>query len=54
MTVRQIRGFWGDIVCSPFFAFGVDCETPGAHETGLFEIMNKVKKRFISVCFCGK
>lgn len=38
----QIRGFWGDIVCSPYFGFGIDCETPSKHEEGLFEIMNKV------------
>jgi hypothetical protein len=38
----QIRGFWGDIVCSPYFSFGIDCETPGPLEQGVFEIMNKV------------
>jgi hypothetical protein len=38
---KEIRGFWGDIVCSPYFGFGIDCETPGKFEEGLFEILNK-------------
>lgn len=29
-------------MCSPYFGFGIDCETPGKFEEGLFEIMNKV------------
>jgi hypothetical protein len=36
-----VRGYWGDIVCSPYFAFGVDCDTPNPHAEGLFEIYNK-------------
>lgn len=39
---KEVMGFWGDIVCSPYFAFGVDCDTPNKFAEGLFEIYNKV------------
>eukprot|EP01039_Chlorochromonas_danica_P005549 gene5549-6111_t len=38
---KQVRGYWGDIVCSPYFAFGIDCDTPNKLAEGLFEILNK-------------
>jgi len=39
--LKNIKGFWGDIVISPFIGFGIDCYTPGDKERGLFEIQNK-------------
>jgi dynein assembly factor 3 len=39
--LKGIKGYWGDIVVSPYLSFGVDCATPGELEDGLFEIMNK-------------
>lgn len=39
---KEVMGYWGDIVCSPYFAFGVDCDTPNKFAEGLFEIYNKV------------
>lgn len=36
-----MKGFWGDIVISPYFSFGIDCETNNKHSEGLFEIINK-------------
>lgn len=44
-----MKGFWGDIVCSPFFALGVDCDTPNKHAEGLYEIINKVRYSYIIV-----
>lgn len=41
---KEIRGYWGDIVCSPYFSFGVDCDTPNKLAEGLFEIINKVRQ----------
>lgn len=41
-TFAQVKGFWGDIVCSPYFALGIDCDTPNKHAEGLYEIINKV------------
>ncbi|CAE7648766.1 Dnaaf3 [Symbiodinium microadriaticum] len=46
---KEIRGFWGDIVASPYFAFGVDADssspplsaTAASYADGLFEILNK-------------
>jgi dynein assembly factor 3 len=38
----QVMGFWGDIVASPYFAIGVECDTPNKHAEGLYEIVNKV------------
>jgi dynein assembly factor 3 len=40
--ILQVMGFWGDIVASPYFAIGVDCDTPNKHAEGLYEIVNKV------------
>ncbi len=41
----QVQGFWGDIACSPYFALGIDADTPNKHAEGLFEILNKVRRR---------
>ena len=30
------RGYWCDIVCSPFVPVGLDCETPNDHAEELF------------------
>lgn len=41
---KEIKGFWGDIVGSPYYGFGIDADTrtPANNEAeGLFEIMNK-------------
>jgi len=38
---KEVRGFWADVVASPYFTFGVDCETPNKAAEGLFEIQNK-------------
>ena len=35
------RGFWCDIVTSPFIGFGLDSEMPNKNAEGLFEIYNK-------------
>jgi dynein assembly factor 3, axonemal len=35
------RGFWCNIVTSPFLGFGIDSEMPNRHAAGLFEIYNK-------------
>ena len=40
--LSQVKGFWGDIVCSPYFAIGIDSDTPNKHAEGLYEIQNKV------------
>jgi hypothetical protein len=31
-------------MCSPYFALGVDSDTPNKHSEGLYEIINKVTK----------
>ena len=38
---KEVRGFWADVVASPYFTFGVDCETPNKFAEGLYEIFNK-------------
>eukprot|EP01036_Dinobryon_divergens_P031277 gene31277-40647_t len=38
---KEVSGYWGDIVCSPYFSFGIDCETADKFSEGLFEIYNK-------------
>lgn len=39
---KEIKGYWGDVVCSPFFALGIDCDTASdSLAEGLFEIINK-------------
>lgn len=41
---KEIKGFWGDIVSSPYFSFGIDADTktpPNTHAECLFEILNK-------------
>lgn len=39
---KEVRGYWGDVVCSPYFSFGVDCDTPNKFAEDLFQIYNKV------------
>eukprot|EP01041_Mallomonas_annulata_P012230 gene12230-25681_t len=38
---KEVKGFWADIVASPYFSFGIDCDTPNVFAEGLFEILNK-------------
>ncbi len=38
---RSRRGFWSDIVMSPYFAVGADCEQPNQHAKDLFKVLNK-------------
>ncbi|KAJ1431636.1 hypothetical protein B484DRAFT_395391 [Ochromonadaceae sp. CCMP2298] len=38
---KEVKGFWGDIVSSPYFAIGVDSDTPNKLAEGLYEIINK-------------
>jgi len=38
---RIRRGFWGDVVMSPYFALGVDCEQPNRFARELFQVLNK-------------
>lgn len=40
---KEVKGFWGDIVSSPYYSFGIDSivKNDGFTE-GLFEIVNKV------------
>ena len=38
---KEVRGYWGDIVSSPFLSFGTDCDTQNVFAEGLFEIQNK-------------
>jgi hypothetical protein len=44
---KEVRGFWSDVVASPYFSIGVDCETANKYAEGLFEIYNKV---YIDIC----
>jgi hypothetical protein len=30
-------------MCSPYFAIGIDSDTPNKHAEGLYEIINKVR-----------
>lgn len=41
---KEVKGYWGDIICSPYFSFGIDCDTPNEFAQGLFEIVNKVNR----------
>lgn len=47
ILLLQVKGFWGDIVCSPYFALGIDCDTPNKHAEGLYEIINKVCRNHV-------
>ncbi|GMH69978.1 hypothetical protein TrST_g14142 [Triparma strigata] len=38
---KEIRGFWLDIVCSPYAAFGVSCEKVNKFAEDLFFILNE-------------
>ena len=56
---KEVKGFWGDIVSSPYFSFGIDTIVKNSDVAeGLFEIVNKVGEYTISnkssvavVCF---
>ena len=50
---KEVRGLWSDIVSSPYYSFGVDCETPNAFAEGLFEIFNKVGTREVLILLGG-
>jgi dynein assembly factor 3, axonemal len=39
---KEIKGFWGDIVVSPYVGVGIDCAVPTKLAEGLFEVHNKV------------
>ncbi len=41
-TKKEVQGYWGDIVVSPYLSFGIDSETPNSFAQGLYEIYNKV------------
>jgi dynein assembly factor 3, axonemal len=36
-----VRGFWGDVVNSPYISFGIYCETPNEFAKDLYKILNK-------------
>jgi dynein assembly factor 3 len=38
---KEVRGYWSDVVVSPYFTFGYDSETPNTFAEGLYEILNK-------------
>mmetsp|Transcript_24464 Transcript_24464/g.35966 ORF Transcript_24464/g.35966 Transcript_24464/m.35966 type:complete len:536 (-) Transcript_24464:109-1716(-) len=43
---KEVKGFWGDIVASPYFCLGVDADSnlpdpASTYTEGLFEILNK-------------
>jgi dynein assembly factor 3, axonemal len=42
---KEVKGYWGDIVSSPYFSFGIDSPTPNKFAEGLYEIYNKVSRR---------
>ena len=39
---KEVRGLWTDVVASPYFSFGIDCDAPNSFAEGLHEILNKV------------
>ena len=39
--LKAIKGYWADIVVSPYFTFGYDSDTPNAYAEGLYQILNK-------------
>lgn len=38
---KEIRGYWIDVVNSPYVAFGVDCDKSTPHAEDLFHVQNK-------------
>eukprot|EP00941_MAST-03F_sp_MAST-3F-sp1_P006290 g6290.t1 len=38
---KLVRGFWVDVVNSPYISFGIDCEKTNDHAKELFKIVNK-------------
>ena len=47
---KEVRGLWADIVASPYFSFGIDCEITNKYAEGLFEIYNKVFSVVCTLC----
>ena len=47
-----MKGFWGDLVCSPYFAIGIDSDVPNNFAEGLYEIINKVTLIVSSCLHC--
>ena len=47
---KEVRGLWTDIVASPYFSFGIDCEITNKYAEGLFEIYNKVFRVVCTLC----
>jgi dynein assembly factor 3 len=39
---KEVQGYWGDIVVSPFIGLGISSDTPNRHAEGLYEMYNKV------------
>ena len=37
----KVKGYWSDVVVSPYFTLGIDSDTPNKYAEGLYEIMNK-------------
>ena len=51
---KEVRGLWTDVVASPYFSFGIDCDAPNAFAEGLHEILNKVETFLFNVyCVTG-
>jgi dynein assembly factor 3 len=38
---KMVKGFWLDIVLSPYIGFGLDSERPNKHVEGLYQILDK-------------
>lgn len=38
---KEVRGYWGDIVISPYIAFGVTADRPNQYANNLFHIVNR-------------
>ncbi len=38
---KLVRGYWGDVVNSPYISFGIECETPNDFAKDLWKVMNQ-------------
>eukprot|EP00595_Chromulina_sp_UTEXLB2642_P001159 CAMPEP_0196763098 /NCGR_PEP_ID=MMETSP1095-20130614/3443_1 /TAXON_ID=96789 ORGANISM="Chromulina nebulosa, Strain UTEXLB2642" /NCGR_SAMPLE_ID=MMETSP1095 /ASSEMBLY_ACC=CAM_ASM_000446 /LENGTH=202 /DNA_ID=CAMNT_0042115609 /DNA_START=182 /DNA_END=786 /DNA_ORIENTATION=+ len=38
---KEVKGYWGDLILSPYYTFGVDSDTPNNYATSLYDIYNK-------------
>jgi dynein assembly factor 3 len=38
---KEVKGYWGDIVASPYFSYGIDTDISNKLSEGLFQILNK-------------